>query len=419
MNIYGVLIGTAVIIGIELFRRKNTSLKETDILLILLSTLIGARLLFLLHNISEISEGIVNPFKIWDGGLAIYGALIGLIISLYMLSKRKKIPFFKLSDSLFLFLPLLQAIGRVGNFFNHELYGKPSNLPWSIYIPVESRLHGYESYSNFHPAFLYESVLNILLFTTLLFINRKKPKKGYITGAYLISYSIIRLLLNTVRIDKEYIYMIETSNLLSAIFICIGILILMSQSKFKKQIANFFSKTVTISLILLSFFSILLTIQIPTIYLLLFSFLTFLVPISAILLFKRLGITSDYNVTKRKERPKLFFVFLISFFLSLLLSIKLGNIQLITIFSVLNLTFFLGFLITLYWKISFHMIWSTLAIFIIYYLTNNPYLLLLGLLIPFIGWSRIELKKHTLIQVVAGVLLCLLCMLFVLTLLKF
>lgn len=213
--------------------------------------------------------------------------------------------------------------------------------------------------------------------------------------------------------------MIETSNLLSVIFICIGVSILMSQSKFKNQIATFFSKTVTLSLILLSFLLILFTIKIPVIYLLLFSFLTFVIPISAILLFKRLGITSDYNVTKREERPKLFLVFTGSFLLSLLLSIKLGNIQLITIFSVLNLTFFLGFLITLYWKISFHMIWSTLAIFIIYYLTNNPYLLLLGLLIPFIGWSRIELKKHTLIQVVAGVLLCLLCMLFVLTLLKF
>ena len=80
MSIYGLLIGIAVVIGIELIRRK-TQLNNKDILILLISTLIGARLLFLLHNIKEISQGSINIFAIWDGGLAFFGALIGLIIA--------------------------------------------------------------------------------------------------------------------------------------------------------------------------------------------------------------------------------------------------------------------------------------------------------------------------------------------------
>ncbi len=233
MNLYGLLIGIAIVIGIELIKRKNSEISYLDIFLILLLTVIGARGLFILHNLKEITQGIINPIAIWDGGLAFYGGLIGLIISLYICSRCKKIKFFKLSDNIILYLPLIHSIGRIGNFFNYELYGKPTTLPWAIFIPKEYREIGYEQFSTFHPVFLYESILNIVNFLILLTISKKYNREGLLTGVYLINYSIIRLFLNTIRIDKEYFLNIETSDLLSLLFLVIGIIIIIRYEKQK------------------------------------------------------------------------------------------------------------------------------------------------------------------------------------------
>lgn len=421
MSIYGIIIGIAVIIGLELFRRKNSILKEIDILFILLFALIGARVLFLLHNIEEIKANTIGIYAIWDGGLALYGALIGIFFAIYILSLRKKYNFFKITDSLLLYLPLIQAIGRLGNYFNHELYGKPTNLPWGVYIPPQYRYLGYESYTLFHPVFIYESILNIFLFLLLIFINKRKKVTGYITSMYLIGYSLIRVFLNTLRIDKEYFMYIETSDLLSAIFLTIGISLLISQlgKDMKIKLARFISRPVILSLVAFSAISIPLTLNIPFAKLLPLILLTFVLPITAIILFKEFNLTSDFNLQKREERPKLFAVMFVCLLLSLLIALKLQSIELITIYTVMNLSFFLGLLITFYWKISFHMIWGILSTFVIIYLWNIPYLYLLILLLPFIGWSRVVLKRHTPKQVIGGTILTLICIFFVLTFIKF
>lgn len=235
MNLYGILIGIGVVIAIELIRRKNSQISYVDILIILLFTLLGARILFLLNNIYEITQGEVNPIAIWDGGLAFYGGLIGLLISIFLISKQKKVSFFTLSDSILLFLPLAHAIGRIGNFFNYELYGKATTLPWAIYIPTQYRVAGYEQFEYFHPIFFYESLLNIVNFITLLLINRKTKTEGLTTGIYLINYSLIRLFLNTLRIDKEYFLNMETSNIFSFVFLVTGIIIVFSTMKNKTK----------------------------------------------------------------------------------------------------------------------------------------------------------------------------------------
>ena len=422
MNIYGILIGIGVVLGIELIKRNSNIFTYKDITLILISSLLGARILFLLHNIPEINSGTVIPYAVWDGGLAFFGGLIGLLISTYLISKKKFLNYFKLTDSILLFLPLIQAIGRLGNFFNYELYGKPTSMYWGIYIPQEYREPPYLDYTHFHPVFLYESVLNLFTFVILISIKKRFKTEGFITGIYLISYSLIRLLMNTLRIDKEYFLMFETSDLLSALFLISGILIILNSMKkhsIKNRLAKFFSRVVTLSLILLAIISITLNINLSLGYEFLFVLLTVVIPLLTIVLFKVFGITSDFNVTKRQERPKLFIVMAISFLLALLLSFKTGDMRLITIYTTLNLTFVLGFLITLLWKVSFHMIWSILSLFFILYLWQIPSLYLLSLLIPLIGWSRLQLKRHTLKQVIGGGLLTLLCILLVLTFLKF
>jgi phosphatidylglycerol---prolipoprotein diacylglyceryl transferase len=226
MSIYGFIIGIALIVGIELSRRTIKDLSFKDILLVLTLTLIGARALFILHNLDEVADSTISIFALSDGGLAFYGALVGLLLSLIIISKLKGIKVFKVTDSVLLFLPLIQSIGRLGNYFNHELYGYPSNLFWAIYIPLERRVSGFEQYTHFHPVFLYESILNLISFFFLLYISCRYKHKGLITALYLINYSIIRLIINRLRIDKEYILFIETSDLFSVIFLIVGITIL-------------------------------------------------------------------------------------------------------------------------------------------------------------------------------------------------
>jgi phosphatidylglycerol:prolipoprotein diacylglycerol transferase len=225
MSIYGLIIGIAVVLGIEVIRRK-TNLKEIYLLIPLIFALLGARALYLLHNIEEILAGQVKIFNVWDGGLALFGALIGILLGIYIISKLVKQPFLKLSDKFFTYIPLIQAFGRIGNYFNKELYGKPTSLPWAIEIPQENRLQGYENYTTFHPTFLYESILNLILFALLIYLSKKVKADGILLSLYFIGYSLIRLLLNRVRIDGEYLLGIETSDLLSVIFLIIGIVLI-------------------------------------------------------------------------------------------------------------------------------------------------------------------------------------------------
>ena len=422
MSIYGILIGIAVVIGIELIKKNSNIYSYKDILLILISSLIGARLLFLLHNTTEIEQGIVIPYAIWDGGVAFYGALMGILISTYLLFRKKGIKYLKVTDSIFLFLPLIHAVGRLGNLFNYELYGKPTTPYWGIYIPPEYREFPYLNYTHFHPVFLYESVLNLFTFIILTAIKKRYKTDGIITGIYFISYSLIRLLMNTLRIDKEYFLIFETSDLLSVLFLISGILILLSNMKkdnVKDIVAKVFSRVVTLSLVFLASLAIISSIELTLGQGLLLILLTCVIPISSIVLLRVLGITSDLNVTKREERPRLFTLMFLSFLSAFLISLKIGNHQLIIIYTTVNLTFVLGFLITLLWKISFHMIWSILSLFVIIYLWQIPSLYLLAIFIPLIAWSRLQLKRHNLLQVIMGILLTIACILLVFSFLKF
>ena len=239
MSIYGVLIGIGFIIIIEYLLRSNL-FKVRDLIVLTLCTLVFSRLIFLLHNIPEIINSEINPIAIWDGGLTIHGARLGILLSTIYISKRNRKTFFKISDLIFLYLPLAQAIGRFGNYFNHEIYGKPTNSLFGIYIPLQNRLQGYIQHEYFLPTFAYESVLNILNLIILLILKKKNVKTGYITAIYLINYSIIRLLLNTVRIDKEYFFNIETSNIYSLLFLILGIIFLIYLNS--KKYERFHSK---------------------------------------------------------------------------------------------------------------------------------------------------------------------------------
>ena len=411
-SIYGFLIGIAAAVEVISLdshtSRKGKTLKIIDYLVLIFSTLFFSRLVFILHNLQEIHDGTVIWWNISDGGLALYGALAGILLSLFFVSKTRKIPFFVLTDGIFKNMPIAQSVGRLGNYFNNELYGKPSSLPWSIYIPYEKRLPVYEQYSTFHPAFLYESILNILSWIILKNISgRKRVKDGTITCIYFINYGIIRLLMNAVRIDKEYFMEIESSTLASAAAISLGILvlILISPEKVKNSIAKYFSSifngyiTEVLPLIYAAFAS-----SIPLIYKIVLSAFSAVMPISVFLVLRMAGIVTDFDMTDRKERP-LYCIFTTIFLLILYLAtLELGDhtLSVVTLNALAISSVFT--VVTFFWKISGHMTFLTMTFCSLVYLIPSPLVFLFFPVIPFVAWSRVELKKHTVPQVILGTL---------------
>lgn len=160
----------------------------------------------------------LNVFKVWEGGMAIHGAIIAGFFTTYFFVKKGKFRdlkssfldnFFQILALLACVMPLGQAIGRFGNYFNQELFGRPTNLPWGIFISPEKRPIEYLNESFFHPTFLYESLGNlfifILLFSLQLYFLKKNKvsfKSNFLISAlYLILYSILRFSLEFIRID--------------------------------------------------------------------------------------------------------------------------------------------------------------------------------------------------------------------------
>lgn len=186
---------------------------------ILILGLIGARLYHVLTpSPSMAALGIYSPLDYFrdpiqlinfrGGGLGIFGGLIGGLLGLVIYTRRARIPFLGWADLAVVGLALGQAVGRWGNFFNQELYGRPTNLPWAVHIDPIYRLPDYVSFERFHPAFLYESLWSLATFFVLYRLTRRYSERllpGEMMGLYLIAYAAGRSLLELVRLDSRVI----------------------------------------------------------------------------------------------------------------------------------------------------------------------------------------------------------------------
>ncbi|MBK8033691.1 MAG: prolipoprotein diacylglyceryl transferase [Chloroflexi bacterium] len=156
-----------------------------------------------------------GAIAIWSGGLSIFGAVLGGFLGAYIYMRRNKLPVAAWLDIAGVVLPLGQAIGRIANYVNQELYGTLTTLPWGITIDADKRVAPYKSLvdypvadTRFHPLFLYEMLLNIVLFVVLLNLfsrRRKQFRYGDFFLIYLMAYSIIRFFLEFLRADIAYI----------------------------------------------------------------------------------------------------------------------------------------------------------------------------------------------------------------------
>ena len=221
---YGLIIGIAVVTGITLAEKKALahSVSQTEfwrmITWVIVGGVVGARLWHVLTDYYLYADSLLNIFKVWQGGLSVLGAVAGGLIGLLVAIKLSGQTFSLLPKYLDLSifgLPIAQAIGRLGNWVNHELYGLPTSLPWAIRIPLQNRAVGYENNEFFHPLFAYEAILTGLfgLGAWLIYAGRStgclarlrlslQIGTGKLFTVYLAYYLIIRFCLDFLRIEK-------------------------------------------------------------------------------------------------------------------------------------------------------------------------------------------------------------------------
>jgi phosphatidylglycerol:prolipoprotein diacylglycerol transferase len=247
--IAGALLG-AVVASRELQRRGLDKDIIWDLLpWVLIAGIIGARIWHVLTPDSTMLIDGKNPYfmrpiemlNIRNGGLGIPGAVMAGVLALWLYCRKKKLVFSRLLDVIAPGLALGQAIGRWGNFFNQEVYGLPSNLPWAIKIDEAHRLPGYANIERYHPTFLYESIWNILNMLVLLWIARKfenKLKPGDTFLVYLIIYPFGRFLLEFIRIVHSPIAGINSNQWLMAVIAVAAAITLLVRHLPKKSAVN-------------------------------------------------------------------------------------------------------------------------------------------------------------------------------------
>ena len=210
---YGLLIATAVLIGLYLSswlakQRKLENGLISDLLpLLVLFSVLGARIYYVAFEWRNYAGSPLKALAIWEGGIAIHGALIAGTLTLILFCRWRRQPFWDVLDVLVPSVALGQAIGRWGNFFNSEAFGVPTDLPWKLFIPTSNRPLLYIDAEFFHPTFLYESIWNLLLFIVLIAVFRRDVKRsgsvpaGAMSCLYLIGYSLGRVWIEGLRID--------------------------------------------------------------------------------------------------------------------------------------------------------------------------------------------------------------------------
>lgn len=227
---YSVCIATGIFVAYFLARRRLEKYPITPedldegLFWGVIFGILGARLYYVAFNWSYYSRYPSEIWKIWHGGLAIHGAFFSALLTIYFYSKiKKRFTFVHASDLFTSVLPIAQAIGRWGNFFNYEAYGRPTKLPWGMFVPPERRIPGFDMDTHFHPTFLYESLWNIAVFTFLyLIVEKRKKSYGETTALYLILYSIGRFWIEGLRLDSLYAGELRTAQIVSIILIVFG-----------------------------------------------------------------------------------------------------------------------------------------------------------------------------------------------------
>ncbi len=245
--ISGALLGAFVSSRVAKKRGFDPNLIWDMVPWLLIAGIIGARIWHVLTPDSTALIDGKNPYfikpldilNIRNGGLGIPGGVMAGVLALWIYTRKKKLSFAAWLDICAPAVAIGQAVGRWGNFFNQEVYGLPSNLPWAIKIDAAHRLPGFEDIERYHPTFLYESIWNLLNLVVLLYILNKlkdKTKNGDVFLVYLIIYGIGRFLLEFIRIVNSPIAGINSNQFVMAVIVVVSAIALLIRH-WKKPVA--------------------------------------------------------------------------------------------------------------------------------------------------------------------------------------
>lgn len=236
LRMYGLLIAIGALLALQLMVRRysrfggDPDTAEKAGLLALLGGFLGARIGYVIPRFGGEGGFIERPgdiLAIWQGGLAFFGGLAGgtLAVVVYLRIKRADVP--AMMDAIAPALPLAQAIGRWGNYFNEELFGRPTEVAWALSVrdPVAERA-GFPAGTTFHPTFLYESLWNAGLVVVILWLDRagKLRRRGSLLFVYLIGYGVGRGWIEALRIDTLERYLgLSRNNWIALAVVAIGV----------------------------------------------------------------------------------------------------------------------------------------------------------------------------------------------------
>ncbi|HEX6311935.1 MAG TPA: prolipoprotein diacylglyceryl transferase [Acidimicrobiia bacterium] len=229
VHAYGLLLAIGVLVATWIAQKRWVSRggdrKAFDDLVIwvVIGGVVGARVYHLFTGYDWDAGGIAGTVKIWEGGLSIWGVMAGGAIAVLLVCRVKRLDTLMLFDCIVPGLLAAQALGRWGNWFNQELFGRPTDLPWGLEIDPVNRPAEYLTEPTFHPTFLYESLYCVLLIALLLWAERRfRFRKGQALAFYLATYTFGRFFFENLRVDpSEKLFGLRFNAWVSAL-ICIG-----------------------------------------------------------------------------------------------------------------------------------------------------------------------------------------------------
>lgn len=234
---YGVILATAILAAYFYIRKQawRFGISQGDVddysFWVVILGILGARVYYVLFSWSYFVHNLSEIYQIWHGGISIYGGVLVVLLFTYFYARKKAYRFNQLFDLAACGLPLAQAIGRFGNFINQEAFGTPTSLPWKMYVEPAHRPVSLIQYNFFHPAFLYEAILDLAVF----FVLRKlagKSRSGLIGWTYLGLYSLGRFFVEGIRLDSFFLKGFRVDQLIAIMLVIIsGIMIFRIQRK--------------------------------------------------------------------------------------------------------------------------------------------------------------------------------------------
>jgi prolipoprotein diacylglyceryl transferase len=208
LRAYGLAIALGVVTAVAIARRRwaarggNPDDISTIALWAVPAGLVGARLYHLVTDWSRYEGRRWDMVEVWEGGLGIPGGILAGVLAGMWVVHRRGLPAAELLDVAAPAIPVAQAIGRLGNYFNQELFGRPTDLPWGLEIDPAHRPIAYADVTAFHPTFLYEALWNLALAAVLVVVGRRwHPRPGQLFAGYVAGYAAGRLWVEALRID--------------------------------------------------------------------------------------------------------------------------------------------------------------------------------------------------------------------------